>query len=140
MIGASGAVLGILTACAILFPQIVVFFVFFPVPIRVAAIILICIASLTIFSKGVNAGGEACHLAGIAAGAVYVLTDSWRTAIKLRLKASSWERHVESERKLLIEVDRILKKVHDFGLQSLTPAEKRLLKKATRLEQERSKR
>jgi membrane associated rhomboid family serine protease len=139
MIGASGAVLGTLTACAILFPHFIVFFLFFPVPIRVAAIILICFASLTILFKGANAGGEAAHLAGIAAGAIYVFSDSWRTALKLRFKASRWDRHVEQEHKLRIEVDRILKKVHDSGLHSLTASEKRILKKATKLEQTRNK-
>jgi membrane associated rhomboid family serine protease len=139
LIGASGAVLGVLTACAILFPQFIVFFIFFPVPIRVAAIILICVSSLTLLSKGGNAGGEACHLAGIAAGGGYVLSESWRTALKLRFKARRWDRYVEAERKLRIEVDRILKKVHDYGLHSLTTSEKRILKKATRLEQSRLK-
>jgi membrane associated rhomboid family serine protease len=139
MIGASGAVLGTLTACAILFPHFIVFFLFFPVPIRVAAIILICFASLTIFFRGANAGGEAAHLAGIAAGAIYVFSDKWRTALKLRFKASRWDRHVEQEHKLRIEVDRILKKVHDSGLHSLTASEKRILKKATKLEQTRTR-
>jgi membrane associated rhomboid family serine protease len=139
LIGASGAVLGVLTACAILFPRIIIFFFFFPMPIRVVAIILICIASVTILSKGANAGGEAAHLAGIAAGAFYVLSKPWRTALKLRFKANRWEKYAESERKFHIEVDRILKKVHDSGLHALTPSEKRILKKATRLEQTRSK-
>jgi len=137
MAGASGAVLAVLTACAILFPQFVVFLYFFPVPIRVAALILILFAAVTILSKGINAGGEAAHLAGIAAGAVYVLSDSWRTALKLRFKSSRWEKHVESERRLRIEVDRVLRKVHESGLHSLTASEKRALKKATRLEQSR---
>ena len=95
------------------------------------------IAFYTVLSKGANAGGEACHFAGIAVGAIYVLSDSWRTALNLRFKASRWEKHFESERRLRIEVDRILKKVHDHGIQSLTPSEKSILKKATRLEQER---
>jgi membrane associated rhomboid family serine protease len=141
MIGASGAVFGVLTACAILFPQARVFI--FPLPfsvsIRVIAIIFICIASLTILSKGKNAGGEAAHLAGIAAGAIYVVSDSWRTALMLRFKAKRWDKHVESERKLRIEVDRILKKMYDLGLHSLTSSEKRILKKATKFEQTRSK-
>jgi membrane associated rhomboid family serine protease len=140
MIGASGAVLGILTACAILFPHFVVFFVVFPMPIRVAAVILICIAAFSILSRGANAGGEACHLAGIVAGALYVFSDSWRTSLKLRFKVSRWEKHAESERRLRIEVDRILKKVHDSGLHSLSTTEKRLLKKATQLEQDRLRR
>jgi membrane associated rhomboid family serine protease len=137
MAGASGAILGVLTACAILFPHFVVFIVVFPVPIRVAAVILMGIAFLTVFSKGANAGGEACHFAGIAVGAIYVLSDSWRNALKLRFKASKWDKYIESERRLRLEVDRILKKVHDNGIQSLTPSEKSILKKATRLEQER---
>jgi membrane associated rhomboid family serine protease len=137
MAGASGAILGVLTACAILFPHFVVFIVVFPVPIRVAAVILMGIAFLTVFSKGANAGGEACHFAGIAVGAIYVLSDSWRNALKLRFKASKWDKYIESERRLRLEVDRILKKVHDHGIQSLTQSEKSILKKATRLEQER---
>jgi membrane associated rhomboid family serine protease len=137
MIGASGAILGVLTACAILFPHFVVFIIVFPVPIRVAAIIFMGIAFYTVLSKGANAGGEACHFAGIAVGAIYVLSDSWRTALNMRFKASRWEKHIESERRLRIEVDRILKKVHDHGIQSLTQSEKSILKKATRLEQER---
>ena len=137
MVGASGAILGVLTACAILFPHFVVFIVIFPVPIRVAAVIMMGIAFYAVFSKGANAGGEACHFAGIAVGAIYVLSDSWRTALKLRFKASKWEKYIESERRLRLEVDRILKKVHDNGIQSLTASEKRILKKATHLEQER---
>ena len=137
MIGASGAILGVLTACAILFPHFVVFIVVFPVPIRVAAVIFMGIAFFTVLSKGQNAGGEACHFAGIIVGAIYVLSESWRTSLKLRFKASKWERYIESERRLNLEVDRILKKVHDKGIQSLTASEKRILKKATRLEQER---
>lgn len=141
LVGASGSVLGVLTACAILFPNIRVFlFPFpFPIPIRVVAVGLICIASITILSKGANAGGEAAHLAGIAAGALYVLSESWRSALKLRFKSTRWDKRVETERRLRIEVDRILKKVHDHGLHSLSAGEKRTLKKATRLERSRLK-
>ncbi|MFH1371679.1 MAG: rhomboid family intramembrane serine protease [Planctomycetota bacterium] len=141
LVGASGSVLGVLTACAILFPHIKVFLfpIPFPVPIRVVAVGLICFSAVIILSKGKNAGGEAAHLAGIAAGTFYVLSDSWRTSLKLRFKSSQWDKRVESERRLRIEVDRILKKVHDSGLHSLTPDEKRILKKATRLEQSRLK-
>ncbi|MFC1780913.1 rhomboid family intramembrane serine protease [Planctomycetota bacterium] len=40
LVGASGSILGLLAACAILFPQFIVFLFIFPVPIRFAAIIL----------------------------------------------------------------------------------------------------
>jgi membrane associated rhomboid family serine protease len=137
LVGASGAVLGVLTACAILFPHFVVFYLILPLPIRAFAVIMILTAVMTVLSHGANSGGEACHFAGIAAGAIYVLSDSWRTALKLRLKASKWDKYIESERRLRLEVDRILKKVHDSGIHSLTASEKRILKKATQLEQHR---
>jgi membrane associated rhomboid family serine protease len=140
LIGASGAILGVLTACAILLPhtRVIIFPFPFAMPIRVFAMISIFITVLNLFS-GKNAGGEACHLAGVAAGGLYVFTDSWRKGLKLRFKASRWEKHIESERRLRIEVDRILKKVHDSGLHSLTYSEKNILKKATKLEQSRSR-
>ena len=141
MIGASAAVLGVITACAVLFPQIKVFMYFIPIPIpiRIMALFILAISVFTVFTKGSNAGGEAAHLAGIAAGALYAVTDSWRAKLKLRFKAFRWEKSIEFERRLRIEVDRILKKVHDSGLHSLTASEKRTLKKATRFEQSRSK-
>jgi membrane associated rhomboid family serine protease len=141
MVGASGAILGVVTACAVLFPQSRVYIFPFPfsISLRVIAIAFIGIALLTVLLRGANAGGEAAHLAGIAAGAVYVFSDKRRTAWIMRFKASRWDRNVELERKLRIEVDRILKKVHDSGLHSLSPSEKRILKKATKLEQTRNK-
>jgi membrane associated rhomboid family serine protease len=137
LVGASGAVLGVLTACAILFPHFVVFYFIFPLPIRVLSVIMILTAIFTVIGNKENAGGEACHFAGIVVGAIYVLSDSRISAFKLRFKASKWDKYIESERRLRLEVDRILKKVHDNGIQSLTASEKRILKKATQLEQER---
>ena len=42
-------------------------------------------------------------------------------------------------RDLQSEVDRILKKVHDKGMHSLTSKEKKILKQATKAEQMRNK-
>ena len=139
MIGASGAILGMLAACAILFPHFIVFILFFPVPIRVAAIICILIATVVILSRGANAGGEAAHLAGMAAGAVYVFAQSWRIKTKLKIRSSRWEKKRAEEYNLQSELDRILKKVHDSGIHSLTPKEKKILKQATEAERMRSK-
>ncbi len=139
LIGASGAILGMLAACAILFPQFVVFIMFFPVPIRVAAIICIFIATAVILSKGANAGGQAAHLGGMAAGAIYVLSKSRRTKLKSKVQAPAWEKKIAEQQNFQQEVDRILQKVHESGIQSLTSKEKRILKKATEAEQTRNK-
>jgi len=137
LVGASGAILGVLVACAILFPHIVIIFYFFPLPIRVVALILTLIAIARIIT-GENAGGEAAHLAGMAAGAGYVFSKPWRERIKLKIQAGAWERKMAEERRLQGELDRILQKVHDRGIHSLTSKEKKILKKATEAERRRS--
>jgi len=139
MVGASGAILGLLAACAILFPQFVVFIIIFPVPIRVAAIGLIAVYLVAVLTKVTNAGGDAAHLAGMVAGAGYVLSKPWRERFKLKMKAGSWERKITEQRSLQYEVDRILQKVNDSGIHSLTSREKKILKKATETEQNRYK-
>ena len=139
MVGASGAILGMLAACAILFPHFVVFIFIFPVPIRLAAIGLTFVYFLVVVTKGGNAGGDAAHLGGMAAGAAYVFSQSLRDKFKLKLWTGRWEKRLTSQRDLQAEVDRILQKVHDSGLQSLTRKEKNTLKEATKTEQMRNR-
>ncbi len=139
MVGASGAILGMLAACAILFPQFVVIFFVFPVPIRVAAVALTAAYFLIVITRGDNAGGNACHLAGMAAGAAYVFSQSWRSQFTAKIKAGRWEKQRAAQRDLQTELDQILEKVHKSGIQSLTSKEKRTLKEATRAEQTRGR-
>jgi membrane associated rhomboid family serine protease len=139
MIGASGSILGLLAACAILFPHIVLFVFFFPVPIRIAAAVFAFMYFLLIVTRSNNAGGEAAHLAGMAAGAAYVLLLPKLGQVRLKMRAGSWEKNIEEQRKLQIEVDRILAKVHREGLHSLTGKEKKTLKKATQMELRRQR-
>ncbi len=137
MVGASGAILGMLAACAILFPQFVVFFILFPVPIRIAAIVIGMGALATILSKGLNAGGEAAHLGGMVAGALYVFTQSHGQQLVGKVQNGRWEKKIAAERDMLQEIDRVLEKVHNSGIHSLTRAEKSILKRATEAEQKR---
>jgi membrane associated rhomboid family serine protease len=140
MVGASGAILGILAACAILFPGISVFFLPFPfpIPIRFAAVGLTVLYVFIVATKGENAGGHAAHLAGMAAGAFYVLSQNWRNRLKLKIQNTRSQRKIADQRSLRVEVDRILEKVHNSGIQSLTPKEKRILRQATKAEQTRN--
>lgn len=137
MVGASGAILGMLAACAILFPQFVVFIFLFPVPIRVAAIVFTAIYFVAVITKGANAGGDAAHLAGMAAGAAYVFSEGWRSKTKLKIQSDRWQKKIVEQQRLRVEVDRILEKVHESGIHSLTPREKKILKRATEAEQGR---
>ena len=139
MVGASGSILGLLAACAILFPHFMVIILIFPVPIRVAAIGFTFIYLILVLTRAENAGGHAAHLAGMAAGAAYVFSRPWRERIQLKMRADAWEKKLAAERELQIELDRILQKVHDFGIHSLTSKEKKMLKKATDVERRRNK-
>ncbi len=139
MVGASGAILGMLAACAILFPQFIVFIFLFPVPIRLAAIGLTIMYFFLVVTRAENAGGHAAHLAGMAAGAAYVFSQSWRDKFKFKFRSGRWEKKMVEQRKLQFEVDRILAKVHNSGIQSLSSREKKILKEATKAEQMRNR-
>jgi membrane associated rhomboid family serine protease len=141
LIGASGAILGTIAATAIMFPRARVYvWGIFPMPLIVLAGLLALFSILTLISpdERINAGGEAAHLAGMAAGAIYVLYRPWRNRLKLKTQTEQWEKNITRQRDLQLELDRILEKVHNSGIHSLTSKEKRILRKATEAERKRS--
>ncbi len=141
MVGASGAILGVFAACAILFPNVSVFLfpILMPIPIRVAAIGVTLIYILLVLTRSANAGGQAAHLAGMAAGAIYIFSQSWRAKLGFKIQSSRLQRKIAAERNLQVELDRILQKVHDSGIHSLTPKERKTLEQATEAEQKRGR-
>ncbi len=139
MLGASGAILGMFAACAILFPRFVVFIFVFPVPIRVAVGLFTFLYVANLLRGGPNAGGDAAHLAGMAAGAIYVFYPVWREKITFKHQKGKWDEKIRRQRGLQIEVDRILDKLHTSGISSLSRGEKKILQEATRLEQAQNK-
>jgi len=135
LIGASGAIYGMLAAGAVLFPQVRVLFMFvIPMSLRTLAFVLVAM-SLISFAGGQNAGGEAAHLAGMAAGFAYVLGRPWLEGRLRTQRKGGWAKKMERERQFQVEVDRILAKVHTSGIKSLTFREKKVLKEATQREQ-----
>ena len=142
LVGASGSILGILAAAAILFPNMRVYvWGIFPVKITVLALILAAISIISVLQpyRFANAGGQAAHLAGMATGAIYVFSQSARTKLKSKIHAGTWEKKIAEQRNFQMEVDRILEKVHHSGIHSLTSKEKKILKKATETEQTRNR-
>lgn len=140
LVGASAGVLAVLGACAVLFPHIRIIMILFPVPIRMAALILFLLYAFNLLNRGENAGGDACHLAGLAFGIAWGYrgdswTSSWRRWRK-KLEQGRWEAKQEQRLVREEEVDRILEKVHREGVNSLTRSEKKTLADATRQRQE----
>jgi membrane associated rhomboid family serine protease len=142
LVGASGSILGMLAAGGILFPNMMVYvWGVIPVKLRILAIIFAAISIISLLrpDQFTNAGGQAAHLGGMVAGAVYVFSQSWRDKQKLKFRSGAWEKKMTVQRNLQVEVDRILEKVHSQGIHSLTSTEKRMLKQATRAEHTRNK-
>jgi len=142
LVGASGSILGMLAAGGILFPNMMVYvWGIIPVKLRILSIIFVAISIISLLrpDQFSNAGGQAAHLGGMVAGAVYVVSQSWRDKFKLKLRSGAGEKKMAAQRNLQVEVDRILEKVHNQGIQSLTSKEKRILKQATKTEQMRNK-
>lgn len=140
LIGASGSILGILAACAILFPRLPVYvWGIFPIPLWLLALGTMVIALSTVWNRGPNAGGEAAHLGGMIAGGLYVYSEKHRQRFVGKFQKGRWEKKIAAEHAATQEIDGILEKVHRSGIHSLTQAEKRALKLATEAEKTRMK-
>lgn len=163
--GASGCVLGLLGACAVRYPraQIWIYFLF-PINIRTATLIFGGLYVLNILTGGSNAGGDACHLAGLAFGAWWAfIGDKWWSAsgratwMRLKPKAptatgprrrkggfgrgkGAFGDRIAQRREDQEIIDRILRKVYEKGIHSLSETEKKTLKAATQRQQEREER
>ena len=144
-IGASGAVLGVLTAFAMMFPDrqitLLLFFIL-PVTMRARTLALL-FAGMSLFSGVLGSrDGVAhfAHLGGMLVGYLYMKRGSkldslwrpfreWRRTRRIRL-AREKEENLE---KLRRAVDRILDKANEVGMENLTREEKTLLKKASKI-------
>lgn len=151
LVGASGGVYGLILACAVLFPQFRIIFLFFPVPIRLAAIIIFAIMGVTLLSglaaEGTPGGGfwsQAAHVGGVlaAAGWVWLLPRAQRAGAeaKVRLNQGAWQRKMRRRAAEQQEIDRILEKIKNQGLDALSRAEKNKLRDATRKQREQDNR
>lgn len=142
-VGASGCVLGLLGACAVRHPDMLLYIQFlFPLKIKTAAIIFCAAFLLNALRRGPNAGGDVGHLAGLLFGAWWAYRGagwwdrmSWRrsqaTGRPRRVHVQRFNADAAQSRSDEGTIDRILKKVHEGGLHSLSEAEKQALREAT---------
>ncbi len=145
LIGASAGVFGVLMAGAFLAPNAIVL-LFFILPMRLAtlAYALVIIALITVIFGGHNAGGEAGHLGGAIAGFYFIrhphhlhgffdfLGRIDPTSHHYRGKGRRLGRRAASA--VPSNIDRILDKISEHGLHSLTDKEKRILREASKRE------
>ena len=141
VIGASGAVLAMLTAFAWYFPDrnLLLFFLF-PVNIR---IVVIGYALISLFGTITphDTTSHITHLGGIIVAIVYLkwypVVSGWIEVTQSRRNEQRMRRQVEvragDKRFFEEQIDPILAKISREGMASLTSHEKRLLDKASRL-------
>jgi membrane associated rhomboid family serine protease len=150
IIGASGAIFGLLTVFAFYFPteRILLFFII-PMTARMAVIIFGLISLVfAIFFAFAGGGGVAhlTHLAGILTALAYVkgypLAEAFvrrrRAALDVRQRQRETARKADEMHYFDEVIDPILKKISTQGMESLTPEEHRTLKTASRLQRERA--
>jgi membrane associated rhomboid family serine protease len=138
VVGASGAIFGILVAYAIIFPETVIYLFFiFPMKIRHAVIALIVINLLGTLSSPGSGIAYFAHLGGGLFGYLYVKNE-WIRSQVLRMNPAglrAWREEKKKKRehleqkKLDEEVDVILDKIYKHGVESLTEREKKILEK-----------
>lgn len=146
IVGASGAIYGVMLAFAIMFPErVITLLILFILPVSLKAKHLVAIlAMISIFSGvsnlfGANDGvAHFTHLGGMVIGYFYLKAD-WRIASyknKLFRKRKPTRpkmkiyRH-EKDQSFQSQVDQILDKINEIGYDKLTPDEKNILKRAS---------
>lgn len=137
MVGASGALFGILVGCAVLYPHQQVMLLIPPIPMkmRTMAMVFLGLALLSLMAGAQNAGGEAAHLGGALLGWILIRNPGWldfaNTEISEKIQHRRATHQRDNRAKEEAEIDRILDKVRDKGLASLTNKEKKTLQRAT---------
>jgi membrane associated rhomboid family serine protease len=139
IVGASGAVLGILVAFAVLWPDRKVL-LYFLIPIKVKYLIMIVVAIDLIyaFARPGDSVAHWTHLGGAIFGFAYMKRPVAVEFVRGRLlsvrrrkqiRKVAKEQH-ESEQ-LMDEVDRVLDRINEVGINNLTEKERRTLERAS---------
>jgi membrane associated rhomboid family serine protease len=140
VIGASGAVLALLTVYALYFPRRQLY-LFFLVPVNViVAVVIFGFISLYGSMRSFGNVSHITHLGGIVIGVLYVkagpILSSFVGNAKARAEAvrrNAAKRKSSAERDYFENlIDPILKKISDSGMESLTKEEKRRLEEASK--------
>jgi membrane associated rhomboid family serine protease len=150
LIGASAGVFGVLMAGAKLAPnaRVLLFFIL-PMKLRTLAYGLVVLALWRIVFGGTNAGGEAGHLGGALAGFYFIrhpqhlhgffdllgrvdpTSHHYRAEARQRAVAKGARARGQRPTANRAQIDRILDKINQQGLQSLSEREKRILREAS---------
>jgi len=145
LVGASAGIFGILVALIVIAPDMQVMLVFPPIPMKMKnfGILILGIGAYTVITSGNNAGGEAGHLGGALLGFI-LMKNPWLlnwvdkfgiTSTTAGGPRADFQPKIRPRTKLNMEsseVDRILDKVTEHGVHSLTEEERATLLRISR--------
>jgi membrane associated rhomboid family serine protease len=130
LIGASGSIMAAMGAVALLNPNRQLILLFFPLPIRVAVALIGAYYFLSALAD--RNAADAAHLGGLAFGFFAPwLAGPWTARFRRNWERRRARQKVVNEAAEQESIDRILAKVHDKGMNSLSWSERRALKGAT---------
>ncbi len=146
IIGASGAVFGVLLAYAMAYPNREIIFIIFPIKAKYLVLFLggaTLITTITSAKTGVTDGvAHLTHLGGLAIGFFYLkFSDTrflfprplaWLGRWRAQRKGRELRRRFDEHRELMEEVDRILDRINQVGYEGLTPEERDSLERASK--------
>ncbi|HEV7300303.1 MAG TPA: rhomboid family intramembrane serine protease [Tepidisphaeraceae bacterium] len=127
LIGASGSILAVLGAVAALMPGIMFFGI---IPVRILALLYAVLYVLTILHD--RNMSNVAHLGGLAFGFIVPLIGQrfdWNLTERFTDYRRERSRRMEQDEQQAI--DRILQKVHEHGMNSLSRSDRNTLKRAT---------
>ena len=139
LIGASGAVYGILLAFGMMFPNRKVYIYFlFPVKVKWFVIFLGAMAFMSSLGPGSNIS-HLTHLSGMIIGYIYLKSDwqvkQMRFSIHKKIteiKTKTTDRKKGEKSQYKMEIDQLLDKINRVGYEGLTEAERNRLYDASR--------
>jgi membrane associated rhomboid family serine protease len=141
VIGASGAIFGLLVAFALVFPERpITLLIFFILPLTLKAKhLVILLGIITLLALPAKDGiAHLAHLGGMVVGFLYLKARKmsyqqgfpWSRASRAKHNQETTEPQEEEADELSAEIDSILDKISREGMSSLTPRERRILQKS----------
>jgi len=143
IVGASGAIYGLLLAFGLMFPERPIY-IYFLFPIRAKYFVLIfgAIAFMSAFSARSDGVAHFAHLGGMIVGYIFLKFD-WKLEGLLK-NLNALFRHKTGQSRMKIHrkngkettdfrqrIDKILDKINDVGYENLTEEEREMLRKAS---------
>jgi membrane associated rhomboid family serine protease len=137
IVGASGAIYGVLAAYWLMFPRRTVL-VFFILPMSVRyAIPLFAVLSFLISGAHV---AHLAHLGGAIVGLAYIKLDwrlqfigRWLRSLRHRRQTAKLEKNRQEAEEIMKRVDRILDKINELGIENISKEDRKFLEDASEI-------